>query len=169
MSHQFEFLFIDCLIFCFCVCWKQGLRNIVQTGLNSQCSRGHPWAPGSCISTCPMLGLWVCINIPGSDLSPEYHRVLWFVLCFYWASVFCMFLSWVKFFSLDNKVSSFWWLPGPSGWSLLLPCLSKWCSFSLILPLAWHLNCLLIFLSRKGKQGTRVQELILTCFCDPGA
>lgn len=143
MSLQLEFLLTDCLIFVF-VFFGGHSPGMAWT---SQCGRGFPWAPGSLYFHLPRAGIvnvnehiWLGYECLQSR-TPQGSLVCFMLLLgFSLPSVTFMVKS-VSLYTI--KCHFFWWLPGPSGWSPLHPCLSKGCCASLTLAPACHPNCLL--------------------------
>lgn len=111
------------------------------------------WALESWTFTCPVLGLWMYISMPGFDMNAQSPDILGFfgVLC---ASI--RLPAWTfhgqTYDSLGYKVLHFWCLPGPCRWSLLLPCLSGWCCVFLTLSLTCYPICLLILFFSLGQE-----------------
>lgn len=162
---------IDWLVFAFVVIFDNRVPGTwPQTGLNLTKWRRLVWALEPWVFTCPVLGLWVGMNMPGSDTNAQSPDTLGSLVCpvRLLVSGFLCSPFMIKHFSL---VSPFWWLPGPRRWSLLLPCLSEWWCASLTLPLTCYLFVfwLFFFLFRGEEQKIRVQELILTSCCGPRA
>lgn len=142
MSLQLEFLLTDCLIFVFVFFWG----GIAQGWPEPHSVVGaFPEPPDPCISTYPGLGLWTSMNTSGLDMNVSYPQgsLVCFMLLLGFSLPSVTFM--VKSVSLYTiKCHFFWWLPGPSGWSPLHPCLSKGCCASLTLAPACHPNCLVL-------------------------
>lgn len=139
-------IFIDWLLdFCFCLFLGGHSPGMAWT---SQCGRGFPWAPGSLYFHLPRAGIvnvnehiWLGYECLQSR-TPQGSLVCFMLLLgFSLPSVTFMVKS-VSLYTI--KCHFFWWLPGPSGWSPLHPCLSKGCCASLTLAPACHPNCLVL-------------------------
>lgn len=149
---------IDWLVFAFVFIFDNRVPGTwPQTGLNLTKWRRLVWALEPWVFTCPVLGLWMGMNMPGSDTNAQSPDTLGSLVCpvRLLVSGFLCSPFMIKHFSL---VSPFWWLPGPRRWSLLLPCLSEWWCASLTLPLTCYLFVFWLFFFSLGEKNKKPES-----------